>query len=87
MAFATPFQAQLSILSEGHVEDGIAGQEEWQGGDIVDLCKNVIFAFDSLRNTNEYAALFHKFIFILIPLWFVCSFPLRNYCYYIFLQS
>ena len=58
MAFATPFQAQLSILSEGHVEEGITGQEEWQGVDLVDLCKNVISAFDSLRNTNEYAALF-----------------------------
>ena len=58
MAFATPFQAQLSILSEGHVEEGITGQEGWQGGDVVDMCKNFISAFDCLRNTNEYAALF-----------------------------
>ncbi|XP_028780306.1 negative regulator of systemic acquired resistance SNI1 isoform X2 [Neltuma alba] len=47
------FQAQLSVLSEGHAEEKIAGHEEERLSALVDMCQSVISAFDCLRSTDE----------------------------------
>ncbi|XP_054803494.1 negative regulator of systemic acquired resistance SNI1 isoform X2 [Prosopis cineraria] len=48
------FQAQLSVLSEGHAEDKIAGHEEERLSALVDMCQSFISAFDCLRSTDEH---------------------------------
>ncbi|KAI4296853.1 hypothetical protein L6164_036773 [Bauhinia variegata] len=51
LLLAHGFQAQLS---EGYREDNTAGQAQGKAGNLVDLCKDVITAFDSMRSTHEH---------------------------------
>ncbi|XP_061363458.1 negative regulator of systemic acquired resistance SNI1 [Gastrolobium bilobum] len=53
LLLAHGFQAQLSILSEGHVDDNIAGDKEGEVSALVALCQTFISTFDSLRSTDE----------------------------------
>ncbi|KAK7362755.1 hypothetical protein VNO77_04876 [Canavalia gladiata] len=54
LLLAHGFQAQLSILSEGNMEDNIASDKEGRAIALVHLSQSFISAFNSLRSTYEH---------------------------------
>ncbi|KAJ7968658.1 Negative regulator of systemic acquired resistance (SNI1) [Quillaja saponaria] len=53
LLLAHGFLAQLSLLSEGHPAEGISSPKEGSNSDLVDLCRNIISAFDSLITADK----------------------------------